>query len=366
MSHIITLIPGDGIGPEITEATVKCLEATGVGFRWDRFQAGAEYMRRTGAPDPLPGEVLDSIRRNRIALKGPLTTPVGEGFRSVNVAMRQALDLFACMRPCKNYPGIPSKYQDVDLVLFRENTEDLYAGIEFESGTEGFGEINGLVAAHCQRWLRDRSAVSVKPISEFSSRRIAQYAFEYAEHHGRRKVNIIHKAEIMRLSDGLFLEAARQVAREYPDIWYSDLPIDAICSELVINPERYDVLVLSNLFGDILSDLCAGLVGGLGVAPGANIGTHAVVFEPTHGSAPTIAGQDKANPTAMILSSVMMLRHLGEDAAADRLEGAVVDVLRSGDHLTADLAPAGTEPVGTQAFASAVVAALESPSPIAR
>lgn len=366
MPYTLTLIPGDGIGPEIASATVRCLEATGVSFRWERFDAGSDYMRRTGAMDPLPTEVLDSIRRNRVALKGPLTTPVGEGFRSVNVALRQALDLFACVRPCKNYPGIPSRHHDVDLVIFRENTEDLYAGIEFQHGTEGFGELNGLVAAHCHRWLRDRSAVSIKPISEFSSKRITRFAFEYAERHGRRKVNVIHKTDVMKVSDGLFLEAARQVAREYPDIWYSDLPIDSICGELVLNPERYDVLVLSNLFGDILSDLCAGLVGGLGVAPGANIGTHAVVFEPTHGSAPDIAGQDKANPVAMILSGVMMLRHIGEVEAAGALEAAVVEVLESGTCLTADLARDKSQAVGTERFAEAVAEAVAAGRPVAR
>ncbi|MBU6427853.1 MAG: isocitrate/isopropylmalate dehydrogenase family protein [Cyanobacteria bacterium REEB65] len=357
MAYRVTLIPGDGIGPEITLATVRCVEATGVAFDWHRFEAGSEYMERTGSPEPLSAEVLDSIRANRVALKGPLTTPVGKGFRSVNVALRQALDLFACVRPCKNYPGIPSRYRNVDLVIFRENTEDLYAGIEFQSGTEAFGEVNGLVAAHWNRWLRDRSAISVKPICEFSSKRIASFAFEYAERHDRHKVNIIHKAEVMRLSDGLFLEAARQVAREYPEIGYTDLPVDNICDELVTCPERFDVLVLSNLFGDILSDLCAGLVGGLGVAPGANIGTHAVVFEPTHGSAPDIAGQDKANPIAMILSGVMMLRHLGESKAADRLESALVAVLQGGIQ-TLDLAGDPTRAVGTRAFAEAVVDAV--------
>ncbi|MBI6546244.1 MAG: isocitrate/isopropylmalate dehydrogenase family protein [Cyanobacteria bacterium NC_groundwater_1444_Ag_S-0.65um_54_12] len=358
MSYRVTLIPGDGIGPEITAATVRCLAATGVRFDWEIFEAGSEFVNRTGRPDPLPGELLDAISRNHLALKGPLTTPIGTGFRSVNVALRQALDLFACVRPCKNYPGIPSRYQNIDIVIFRENTEDLYAGIEFQSGTEAFGEINGLVAGYNHRWLRHNSAVGIKPISEFSSRRIVRFAFDYAERLRRRKVSIIHKAEVMRLSDGLFLEAARQVARDYPEVQYSDLPIDNICDQLVREPEYFDILVLSNLFGDIISDLCAGLIGGLGVAPGANIGTRAVVFEPTHGSAPDIAGQDKANPTAQILCGVMLLRHLGEIAAGDRLENALKAVLQAGIHLTADIHPEKAKAVGTAAFADAVMAAL--------
>jgi isocitrate dehydrogenase (NAD+) len=358
MAYRVTLIPGDGIGPEITAATVRCLEATGVKFDWETYHAGTEHMQRTGTDNPLPEAVLDSIRQNKIALKGPITTPVGKGFRSVNVAMRQALDLFACVRPCRTYAGIPTRFKNVDIVIFRENTEDLYAGIEFKSGTEGFGELNGLIAAKKGRWLRPNSAVGVKPTSEFSSRRIIRFAFDYAERQGRKKVWVVHKSDVMKASDGLFLECARQVAREYPDIWYGDLPIDNICGQLVNEPERFDVLVLSNLFGDIISDLCAGLIGGLGVAPGANIGTHAVVFEPTHGSAPDIAGQDKANPIAQVLSGVMLLRHIGEIEAADRLEKGVVAVLEEGCHVTADIARDKRKAVGTAGFADAVVAAL--------
>lgn len=360
MAYRITLIPGDGIGPEITAVTVRCLEATGVPFEWETVAAGTEYMERTGSDQPLPESVLESIRRNKVALKGPITTPVGKGFRSVNVAMRQALDLFACVRPCKSYPGIPSRHQNVDIVIFRENTEDLYAGIEFKSGTEAFGELNGLVAGLTGRWLRPNSAVSIKATSEFSSKRIIRFAFDYAERHGRRKVCLVHKSDVMRKSDGLLLECARLVANEYPEIWYTDLAMDHICDELVREPEKFDVLVLSNLFGDIISDLCAGLVGGLGVAPGANIGTHAVVFEPTHGSAPDIAGKDVANPLAQLLSGVMMLRHLGEDEAADRLEGAIVAVLKEGRYLTADIAPDKSKAVGTVAFGNAIIDALKA------
>ncbi|MBM3268349.1 MAG: isocitrate/isopropylmalate dehydrogenase family protein [Candidatus Sericytochromatia bacterium] len=363
MAYRVTLIPGDGIGPEITAATVRCLEATGVAFDWEVHHAGTEHMRRSGSDNPLPDSVLDSIRANKVALKGPITTPVGTGFRSVNVAMRQSLDLFACVRPCRTYPGIPSRFDNVDIVIFRENTEDLYAGIELQSGTEDFGELNGLVKAYTGRWLRHESAVSIKPTSEFSSQRIIRFAFDYAERHHRRKISVIHKSEVMRITDGLFLECARQVAREYPDVWYSDLPMDHICGQLVRNPERFDILVLSNLFGDILSDLCAGLIGGLGVAPGANIGTHAVVFEPTHGSAPDIAGKDLANPLAQLLSGEMLLRHLGETAAADQLDRAIVAVLSEGKVLTGDIAPDRSKAVGTAAFADAVVAAMGAGTP---
>ncbi len=360
MAYRVTLIPGDGIGPEITAVTVRCLEATGVGFEWEPHLAGIDHMAATGSDNPLPERVLESIRRNKVALKGPITTPVGRGFRSVNVAMRQALDLFACVRPCKTYPGIPSRHKNVDIVIFRENTEDLYAGLEFQGGTEAFGEINGLVAANFGRWLRPNSAVSIKATSEFSSKRIAYFAFDYAERLGRRKVCLVHKADIMRHTDGLLLECARQVASEYPDIWYTGLAMDHICDQLVREPERFDVLVLSNLFGDIISDLCAGLVGGLGVAPGANIGTHAVVFEPTHGSAPDIAGKDMANPLAQLLSGVMMLKHLGETVAAERLDTAIVAVLEDGRYLTRDIAPDKDKAVGTEAFGAAIVDALKS------
>ena len=309
-AHRVTLIPGDGIGPELADATVTVLEATGVPFEWERLDAGEAVMARHGTP--LPDEVLESIRRNRVALKGPITTPVGEGFRSVNVALRQALDLYANVRPARSIPGIESRYDDVDLVIVRENTEDLYAGIEHRVGAD--------------------AAESIKIITRQASERIARYAFEYAIANGRRKVTAVHKANIMKLSDGLFLESCRTVAATYEGrgIEFEDRIVDNMCMQLVQKPELYDVLVLPNLYGDIVSDLAAGLVGGLGVAPGANIGLEAAVFEPVHGSAPKYAGLDVANPTALILSGALMLRHLGELDAAVRVETAVRDVIAEG------------------------------------
>ena len=337
MSHRVTLIPGDGIGPELADAAVTVLEATGVAFEWERVDAGEAVMARHGTP--LPDEVLDSIRRNRVALKGPITTPVGEGFRSVNVTLRQALGLYANVRPALSIKGIPSRYEDVDLVIVRENTEDLYAGIEHRVGRD--------------------AAESIKIITREASERIARYAFDYAVANGRRKVTAVHKANIMKLSDGLFLESCRTVAEEYAGrIEFEDRIVDNMCMQLVQKPDLYDVLVLPNLYGDIVSDLCAGLVGGLGVAPGANIGTEAAVFEPVHGSAPKYAGQDVANPTALILSAALMLRHLEEFAAAERLEQTVRAVIQEGVAVPRDLGGQA----GTRAYAEAIAERLATTS----
>ena len=333
MTHRVTLIPGDGIGPELAEATTRVLDATGIGFEWETVEAGEALIATHGTP--LPDHVLESIRRNRVALKGPITTPVGEGFRSVNVTLRQALGLYANLRPARSIRGLETRYEDVDLVIVRENTEDLYAGIEHMVGPD--------------------AAESIKIITRAASERIARFAFEYALANGRRKVTAVHKANIMKLSDGLFLEACRTIAAQYDGrVEFEDRIVDNMCMQLVQKPELYDVLVLPNLYGDIVSDLAAGLVGGLGVAPGANIGTDAAVFEPVHGSAPKYAGQDRANPTALILSGALMLRHLGHPDAADRVERAVRDVIGEGRTLTYDLGGSA----GTQAFADAIVARL--------
>src|SRR5918998_2002200 len=329
MAHPVTLIPGDGIWPELAEATRSVLDASGVAFDWEVVEAGEAVMERYGTP--LPEHVLESIRRNRVAIKGPITTPVGEGFRSVNVTLRQALNLYANLRPARSIKGLETRYEDVDLVIVRENTEDLYAGIEHRVGRD--------------------AAESIKIITREASERIARFAFEYAVANGRRKVTAVHKANIMKLSDGLFLESARTVAAEYEGrVEFEDRIVDNMCMQLVQKPETYDVLVLPNLYGDIVSDLAAGLVGGLGVAPGANIGEDGAVFEPVHGSAPKYAGQNKANPTAMILSGALMLRHLGETAAATRVEDAVRDVIADGRTVTYDL---GGD-AGTREFGAAV------------
>jgi isocitrate dehydrogenase (NAD+) len=333
MAHRITLIPGDGIGPELAEATRRVLEATGVGFDWEYQEAGEAMIAEHGTP--LPEAVLESIRRNKVALKGPITTPVGGGFRSANVTLRQALGLYANVRPARSMKGLDTRYEDVDLVIVRENTEDLYAGIEHMVGPD--------------------AAESIKIITRAASERIARYAFEYAVANGRRKVTAVHKANIMKLSDGLFLESCRTIAADYEGrIEFEDRIVDNMCMQLVQKPELYDVMVLPNLYGDIVSDLCAGLVGGLGVAPGANIGTEAAVFEPVHGSAPKYAGQNKANPTALILSGVLMLRHLGEQAAAEQVETALREVIADGRRTTYDL---GGE-AGTSQFADAIIEQL--------
>lgn len=334
MRHKITLIPGDGTGPELTEAARRVIEATDVAIEWEVVEAGEKVIPQYGTP--LPEPVLESIRQNRVALKGPLTTPVGHGFRSVNVALRKELNLFANVRPARTLPHLPTRYQQVDLIVVRENTEDLYAGVEHMVGED--------------------AAESIKIITRKASERIARFALELARRQGRRKVTAVHKANIMKCTDGLFLESARRVAEEFPDIEFEDRIVDNMCMQLVQKPELYDVLVLPNLYGDIISDLCAGLVGGLGVAPGANIGTEGAVFEPVHGSAPKYAGQNKVNPLATILSGVMMLEHLGEDQAAARIRRAIEQVLAEGRWLTYDLGGNA----GTSQMADAIIAALRS------
>ena len=358
MSHTITLIPGDGVGPEITEATRRVLEATGVRFDWEVVNAGAGVIEKEGTP--LPDSVLASIRKNRVALKGPITTPIGTGFRSVNVALRQALDLYACVRPCKTYPGVPSQFEDVDIVIVRENTEDLYAGVEFEKGTPEAAELIDFINSRKGNVVKMDSGLSIKMITEAGTRRIVKFAFEYARANGRKKVTATHKANIMKFSDGLFLATAREVARDYPDIEFRDALIDNLCMQLVRRPQEYDVIVAPNLYGDIISDLCAGLIGGLGLAPGANIGEGAAVFEPTHGSAPKYAGQDRVNPMAEMLSGVLMLRHIGETNAADRLERAIAAVIAEGKNVTYDMKPRRDDPsaVGTSRVADAVIEKL--------
>ena len=356
MAHSVTLIPGDGIGPEVTEATKRVLEATGVAFHWDLAYAGAGVMDKYGTP--LPEYVLESIRKNKVALKGPVTTPVGSGFRSVNVALRKGLDLYACVRPCKTYPGVPSLYKNVDIVIIRENTEDLYAGIEFEEGTPEAAKLIKLIAETKGDAVREDSGFSLKMISEAGSRRIVKFAFEYARAYNRKKVTAIHKANIMKFSDGLFLAIAREVAQEYPDVEFEDRLVDNMTMQLVKRPQQFDVVVAPNLYGDIISDLCAGLVGGLGVAPGANVGNEIAVFEPTHGSAPRYTGQNKVNPMAMILSGVMMLRHLGEVKTADRLEDTIARVIAEGKNITYDMKLNNTQVVGTSQVADAVIEQL--------
>jgi len=357
--HTVTLITGDGVGPELAAAARSCIDATGVDIEWEICEAGLDVMKRAGTP--MPEETVESIRRTGVALKAPVTTPVGTGFRSVNVYLRQKLDLYACVRPCKSYPGVRSRYEDIDLVIVRENTEDLYAGIEFERGTpecaEAIAQINRLAGSS----IGDDAGLSIKPISESASRRIVHFAFEYARKNGRHKVSSVHKANIMKFSDGLFLEVSREVAGEYPDIEFEDRIVDNMCMQLVQKPELYDVLVLPNLYGDIISDLAAGLVGGLGVAPGANIGDSIATFEATHGSAPKYAGLDKVNPTALILSGVLLLKHIDERDAADRLERAVAAVIAEGSEVTYDMKPDRNDPtaVGTRRMADAIIRKIQ-------
>jgi isocitrate dehydrogenase (NAD+) len=358
VSHRVTLIPGDGTGPEIADATRRVLEASGASFDWDVRDAGADVMDRNGG-NPLPDNVVESIRSNGTAIKGPITTPVGSGFRSVNVGLRKSLDLYAQVRPCKHYPGVRTRYADagVDIVIVRENTEDLYAGIEFERGSEGEREIAETIERVSGTKIREGSGISIKPISEAGTRRVVQFAFDYARANGRRRVTSVHKANIMKHTDGLWLDVSRQVAAENSDIEFDDRIVDNMCMQLVQKPELYDVLVLPNLYGDIVSDLGAGLVGGLGVAPGGNFGTAGAVFEPTHGSAPKYTGQNKVNPIAMMLSGVMMLRHLEEREAADRLEGAIAAVIAEGRSVTYDMKPTPDDPgaVGTSDVADAII-----------
>jgi isocitrate dehydrogenase (NAD+) len=360
VAHRVTLIPGDGTGPELTEATRRVLEATGVEFDWDVRHAGTDVMEENGG-NPLPDEVLDAIRETGVALKGPITTPIGGGFRSVNVGLRKALDLYAQVRPCKSYPGVRSRFDDVDLVMVRENTEDLYAGIEYEEGTPEAQELIAWIEARGGK-LRHRDAgISIKPISVTGTRRIVEFAIDYARKNGRRKVTAVHKANIMKFSDGLFLRVAREVAAENPDIQFDDRIVDNMTMQLVQRPEEYDVLVCPNLYGDVVSDLCAGMIGGLGMAPGANFGEGIAIFEPTHGSAPKYAGQNKVNPLAQILSGMLMLRHLGELAAADRLERAITELIREGESLTYDMKPTRDDPtaVGTSEVADALIERMD-------
>lgn len=353
MSHLVTLIPGDGVGPEVSEATRAVLDATGAGIEWDERQAGAAALER--GDSTLPDETLEAIRRTRVALKGPVTTPVGTGFRSVNVALRQELDLFAAVRPSRTLPGIPTRHPEVDLVVIRENTEDLYRGIEFERGSAELEALRRELGRLAGAEIRPDAGVTLKPISVTGTRRIVHFAFEYARVHRRRLVTLGHKANIMRFSDGIFLHTAHEEAEAYRDVGYQEMAIDEMALRLASEPERLDVLLLPNLYGDIVSDLCAGLVGGLGLAAGANLGWEYALFEPVHGSAPDIAGKGIANPVAMILSGVMLLRHLGRVSAADAIARSVERVLAAGEVRTPDLGGSAT----TMEVADAIVGALE-------
>ncbi len=358
--HTITLIPGDGIGPEISEAMKKVVEATGVQIQWEIQNAGEEvYLKES---TPLPERVIESIKKNKIAIKGPVTTPVGTGFRSVNVSLRQALDLYACVRPCKSFKGAKTLYDNIDLVIVRENTEDLYAGIEFKKSEPETIDLIRFIEEKSGKKIREDSGISIKPISVFGSERIVRFAFEYARKNGRKKVTAVHKANIMKHTDGLFLEVAKQVATHYPDIEFEDKIVDNMCMQLVQKPELYDILVLPNLYGDIISDLAAGLIGGLGLAPGANIGDEYAVFEPTHGSAPKYKGLNKVNPFAIILSAVMMLRHIGEEKAGNKIEKAVAEIIKEGKFVTYDMKSPDNPipPVGTQEVAEALVKRIKS------
>jgi len=356
MTYNITLIPGDGTGPEIVEAARRCIEATGVKINWETVEAGIDVMEKYGTP--LPPQVLDSIRKNKVALKGPITTPIGTGFRSVNVAIRKELDLYACLRPCKTYKGVRSRYDNIDLVVVRENTEDLYAGIEFEEGKKETADVIAAIESASKKKIRPDSGISIKPISKFGSERIVKFAFDYSVKHKRKKVTAVSKANIMKFTDGLFFAVAKEVAKAYEGkIEYEERLVDNMCMQLVQKPDLYDVLVLPNLYGDIMSDLCAGLIGGLGVAPGANIGKDIAVFEAVHGSAPKYKGQNKVNPTAVILSGALMLEHLGEKDAAVKLDKATADVIAEGKYVTYDLKPNRDDPsaVGTSQMADAII-----------
>ncbi|MHB8155464.1 MAG: isocitrate/isopropylmalate dehydrogenase family protein [Candidatus Omnitrophota bacterium] len=360
MPHKITLIPGDGIGYEVSHAATRCIEATGVSIQWDSVLAGQDALEKTG--ELLPQSTLDSIKKNKVALKGPLTTPIGTGFRSVNVAIRQALDLFACVRPAKSYSGVRSRFKDIDLVIVRENSEDLYAGIEFQEGKPETLALITQIQKDTNQSIRQDSGISIKPISKFASERIVRFAFQYALENSRKKVTCVHKANIMKFTDGLFLQVARQVAGEFAGkIIFQEAIVDNMAMQLVQKPHNYDVLVLPNLYGDIISDLCAGLIGGLGIAPGANIGRQMAVFEAVHGSAPKYKGKNKANPTAMILSGVLMLRYINEIKAADNLEEAVRQVIAEGKSVTYDLKsdPQDLCAVGTAQMADAIINKLK-------
>ncbi len=359
MRHPVTLILGDGTGPELAAVTKSVLESTGVAFEWHEVEAGVDALAKYGTP--LPDAVLASIKKTKTCIKAPITTPVGTGFRSVNVALRKEFELYACLRPCKTYKGVRSRYENIDLVIFRENTEDLYAGIEFEEGAPKTKELIGKIMELSGAKIRPDSGVSIKPISISGTERIVKAAFEYAVKKQRKKVTAVHKSNIMKFSDGLFLATARKVAERYPTVAFEDRIVDNMCMQLVQKPEEYDVLVLPNLYGDILSDLCAGLIGGLGIAPGANLGDGGIaIFEATHGSAPKYKGQNKVNPTAMILSGVLMLEHLGELEASKRLEAAVAHVIREGKSVTYDMKPDRNDKsaVGTREMGAAITKAM--------
>lgn len=357
-NYQISLLPGDGIGPEVAEATRRVLDATGVGFDWEVCAAGLDAFESTG--ELLPQATLDSIRKNGVGLKAPLTTPVGSGFRSVNVALRQELDLYANLRPGKSIKGVRANFDDIDLVIVRENTEDTYAGVEFDRGTPEAAEVIKSINANNKKQVPEDSAITIKMITEEASDRIVRYAFDYAKANGRKKVTAVHKANIMKFTDGLFLRVAEQVAKDYPEIEFEDRIVDNMCMQLIQKPELYDVLVMPNLYGDIVSDLVAGMIGGLGVAPGGNIGLKAAVFEPIHGSAPSHAGKNVANPVAMLLSGALMLRHLNEQDAAERVENAVATVIGKGEKVTYDLRADRdqTKAAGTNEMADAIIAEL--------
>ena len=360
MAHRVTLIPGDGIGPEVVDAARRCVDATGVKIEWEEALAGEIALKEKGSL--LPDSTLESIRRNKVALKGPITTPIGTGFRSVNVAIRHALDLYACVRPAKTYTGVKSNYKDIDLLIVRENSEDLYAGIEFEEGKPETRDLIKRIEDYSKKKIRSDSGISIKPISITATARIVKFAFEYALKFNRKKITVVTKANIMKFTDGLFLKTAREIARKYEGkVVFEEALVDNMAMQLVQKPNNFDILVLPNLYGDILSDLCAGLIGGLGIAPGANIGEDMAVFEAVHGSAPKYKGTNKANPTAMILSGVLMLRYLLEDKAADRLESAVKDIIAQGQFVTYDLKPTRDDKtaVGTKEMADAIIKRLK-------
>ncbi|MBM4418695.1 MAG: isocitrate/isopropylmalate dehydrogenase family protein [Chloroflexi bacterium] len=360
MTYTVTLIPGDGTGPEIAAAARRAIDATSVKIDWEIQNAGAETAEKEGG-NPLPHRVIESIQRNRVALKGPITTPIGKGFRSVNVGLRQALNLYANVRPCKTYVGVRSKFEGVDLVIVRENTEGMYSGIEFDVGKPETATLIATMEQLGRPRLRDDAAISIKVITRHASERIVRFAFDYARRHGRRKVTAVHKANIMKFSDGLFLDTATTVAQANAGIEFEDRIVDNICMQLVQKPELYDVLVMPNLYGDIVSDLAAGIVGGLGIAPGINIGEEGAVFEPIHGSAPKYAGQNKVNPMALMFCGSLMLKHLGEHGAGDRLEKVLTDIIAEGKHVTYDMKPRPDDPtaVGTSQVADAVVERLQ-------
>ncbi|MFA5007736.1 MAG: isocitrate/isopropylmalate dehydrogenase family protein [Candidatus Omnitrophota bacterium] len=355
MSYKISLIPGDGIGPEVTDAARICIDALGIDVSWDVVLAGEPALKKYNSL--LPAETLNSIKKNKVALKGPITTPIGSGFRSINVALRQELDLYACVRPARYIEGTNSKHPGTNIIIVRENSEDLYAGVEFKNEDQKTNDLINYINGISEKKVRIPSAISIKPISPFASKRIIRFAFELAKKEGRRKLSCIHKANIMKYTDGLFLQIFRDIAREYPQIEVNDVIVDNLSMQLVLRPQEFDMLVLPNLYGDIMSDLCAGLIGGLGIAPGANIGDTTALFEPVHGAAPKYTGKNKVNPTATILSAALMLKHIGEHRKADILEKAVAAVIKKGKNVTYDLKPTRTDPgaVGTKEMAEAIV-----------